>query len=160
MSPHNDDDPRSLVPLSTLQHTLYRQLYPFDISPDVHLMALPVSPSSHHPQPSTSPPSPVPNQLLRNQAIVNVRPVVRSSHARRAPPVPVGQLQQSFLRPRGPLQPPLQRPHRSQEHRQSLPDLQVEGLRHVVRKEGPHYQPSSSAHATEASRLHDLQETV
>ncbi|KAI0964449.1 hypothetical protein AcW1_001265 [Taiwanofungus camphoratus] len=56
MSPHNDDDPRSLVPLSTLQHTLYRQLYPFDISPDVHLMALPVSPSSHHPQPSTSPP--------------------------------------------------------------------------------------------------------
>ncbi|KAI0964444.1 hypothetical protein AcW1_001260 [Taiwanofungus camphoratus] len=56
MSPHNDDDPRSLVPLSTLQHTLYRQLYPFDISPDVHLMALPVSPSSHHPQPSASPP--------------------------------------------------------------------------------------------------------
>ena len=35
---------------------------------------------------------------------------------------------------RAPLQPPLQRPHRQEEHKQPLSHLQVEGLQHIVRQ--------------------------
>lgn len=48
-------DPRSLVPLSTLQHTLHRNLYPHDFG-FIPQMTQPLNPS-HHPGRSESPPS-------------------------------------------------------------------------------------------------------
>lgn len=55
--PLDDADPRSLVPLTTLQNTLYRQLYPFDIVPTDDDNLFPVMAASpRHPHPSASPP--------------------------------------------------------------------------------------------------------
>ncbi|KZT08548.1 uncharacterized protein LAESUDRAFT_41560 [Laetiporus sulphureus 93-53] len=57
--PLDDADPRSLVPLHTLQHALYRQLYPFDIANDgdhaFQFMTQPM-PSPRPADPSLSPP--------------------------------------------------------------------------------------------------------
>lgn len=50
--------------------------------------------------------------------------------ARSSASLPVGRVHPGFFRPRDPLQPSLQRSHRSQEHKQPLSHLQVEGLRH------------------------------
>ena len=58
------------------------------------------------------------------------------------PHLSLDRLHEEPPRPRGPLQPPLQRPHRQEEHKQPLPHLQVEGLRHNMRKARPHHKPS------------------
>lgn len=56
-------------------------------------------------------------------------------------PLRMARLRRRLPRPRAPLRPPLQRPHRPQVHKQPLSHLQLEGLLHFLRQARPHHLP-------------------